>query len=212
MKGVMTPFLIAGPSGSVREAVESVPVRAAGAEPGVLRFLDDDAECSGPGPCGIAVPGSATLRYQHQRTLLANCRVRQSNPFSRRQIAEPLVVTNEPYGAATARSSAADWVSTTDVAIGQYVAMMPTVVLTQDDAAGDYVVFGAYGFVAGGTGVDSGAYMGADTRIRERPAVGTWAIVGIGAVLAGDVPTGEVWAGVAGLLRCVFEFPAGWSV
>ena len=58
--------------------------------------------------------------------------------------------------------------------------------------------------------VGEGAYIGAGALVRERCRIGAWALVGMGAGVTGDVPGGEVWAGLpARRLRRVTVLPPG---
>jgi acetyltransferase-like isoleucine patch superfamily enzyme len=87
---------------------------------------------------------------------------------------------------------------------------MPSVVLTHDDVVRDFATLGSGARLAGGVIVEEGAYIGAGALIRERCQVGAWALVGMGAGVTGDVPGGEVWAGLpARRLRRVTVLPPG---
>jgi sugar O-acyltransferase (sialic acid O-acetyltransferase NeuD family) len=101
-------------------------------------------------------------------------------------------------------------VATTGVEIGAHVAIMPSVVLTHDDVVGDFATLGSGARLAGGVIVGEGAYVGAGALVRERCRIGAWALVGMGAGVTGDVPAGEVWAGLpARRLRSVAVLPPG---
>ena len=49
--------------------------------------------------------------------------------------------------------------------------------------------------VAGLVTIGEGAYLGAGALVREGLSVGAWSLVGMGAVVLSDVPSGEVWVG-----------------
>jgi acetyltransferase-like isoleucine patch superfamily enzyme len=87
---------------------------------------------------------------------------------------------------------------------------MPSVVFTHDDVIEDFATIGSGARLAGGVTVGEGAYIGAGALIRERCHIGAWALVGMGAGVTGDVPGGEVWAGLpARRLRGVTVLPPG---
>jgi hypothetical protein len=71
----------------------------------------------------------------------------------------------------------------------------PAVVFTHDDVVGDFATIAAGVRLAGGVTVGTGAYLGAGALVRERCTIGSWSVVGMGAVVLGDVPPGETWVG-----------------
>ena len=87
-------------------------------------------------------------------------------------------------------------VLTADVKLGAHVAVMPAVVLTHDDVAGDGVTFGAGALIAGGVTLERGVYVGSGALIREGLTIGAGAVIGMGSVVTRPVPAGEVWMGV----------------
>ena len=101
-------------------------------------------------------------------------------------------------------------VATTGVQIGAHVAVMPSVVLTHDDVVCDFATLGSGARLAGDVMVGEGAYIGAGALVREHCRIGAWALVGMGAGVTGDVPAGEVWAGLpARRFRRVAVLPPG---
>ena len=86
--------------------------------------------------------------------------------------------------------------TTASVTIGAHVVVMPQVVLTHDDAVGDFATLASGVRLGGGVQVKSEAYLGAGALVREQLTIGPAALVGMGAVVLRDVPGGEVWAGV----------------
>jgi sugar O-acyltransferase (sialic acid O-acetyltransferase NeuD family) len=132
------------------------------------------------------------------------------NYFSRREVVERLALEPERYATivhpgahvpSTVRVGPGSVILATAVAtaamrIGAHVAVMPGTVLTHDDEVSDYATFGAGVRLSGGVTVEMGAYVGSGALVREYRTIGTWSLVGMGAVVTCDIPPREVWAGV----------------
>ena len=85
---------------------------------------------------------------------------------------------------------------TADVSVGEHVVLMPQAVLTHDDVVGDFATVCA-GVVLGGTvRVESGAYLGMNSSVRQGLRVGRDAVLGMGSVLLQDLPAEQTWVGV----------------
>jgi sugar O-acyltransferase (sialic acid O-acetyltransferase NeuD family) len=219
------PLLVIGAGGFGRETLEAV--RACNlVRPtwDVVGFLDDDPALQQRHVDGVPVVGRLHDLTGHPSAAAVVTIGNPSDFTWRRRIVDRL---GSPSGrwatvvhpAASIPPSArigegtvvlAGVVATTGVEIGAHVAVMPSVVLTHDDVIGDFATLGSGARLAGGVTVGEGAYIGAGALIRERCRIGAWALVGMGAGVTGDVPGGEVWAGLpARYLRRVAALPPG---
>ncbi len=218
-----TPLLLVGSGGFARETAEAVRAGAADPSTGpldVLGFLDDDPARHGAEVDGLPVLGPAEAVADHPAARVVVCTGSPADFGSRRRIVERLHL--DPHRWATVVHPAAmlapstrlgvgtvvlaSVVATASVRVGDHVAVMPGVILTHDDDVGDHVTFGSGVRLGGGVTVGPGAYVGAAAVVRERLTIGAGSLVGMGSVVIGDVPPGEVWAGVpARRLRAVGE-------
>jgi sugar O-acyltransferase (sialic acid O-acetyltransferase NeuD family) len=87
-------------------------------------------------------------------------------------------------------------VLTASVTVGHHVVVMPHVTLTHDDVLEDFATLCAGVRLGGNVRVGRGAYLGMASSVRERVSIGDRATLAMGGVLVGDMPAGEVWAGV----------------
>lgn len=217
-------LVLVGSGGFGRETAEVV--RAINdARPGrprwnLLGFLDDDPEMWGTSVSGTTVLGGVDALSDLPDAHVVLCTGSPGNFRSKKRIAERLGLPPERYAtlihpAAVVPDSCragegtvvlAGTVATTDVEIGAHAGVMPQSVLTHDCRLDDFVTVGAAVCLAGGVHVQEGAYLGAGCQIRGALTIGSWALVGMGAVVLADVPPGEVWTGVpASFLRTVAQ-------
>ncbi|MFF1879643.1 NeuD/PglB/VioB family sugar acetyltransferase [Leifsonia sp. NPDC058230] len=175
----------------------------------VVGILDDNPELHGTMVGGAPVLGGTELAAQLSTALL----VCVGSGAGRRRVVERLGLIGVrddryatliddsvriPPGCEVGRGSIllAGTVLTADVTIGRHVVMMPHVTVTHDDVVEDFVTLAA-GVALGGTVlVRTGAYIGMNAGVRERTTIGPDAIIGMGSVVLGDVPSGETWVGV----------------
>jgi sugar O-acyltransferase (sialic acid O-acetyltransferase NeuD family) len=203
------PLLIAGAGGFGRETAEAVRAVNAERPTWCLRgFLDDGRV--GEVVDGLPVVGPIDALEDHPDAAVVVTIGNPRNYFSRRAVVERLALDPERYAtivhpAASIPSTVrlgpgtvvlATAVATAAMRIGAHVAVMPGAVFTYDDEVSDYATFGAGVRLSGGVTVERGAYVGSGALVREYRTIGTWSLVGMGAVVTCDIPPREVWAGV----------------
>jgi len=208
---VTTPLVLIGSGGFAREAAQAVDaVNAVRPTWELVGFLDDDPARHGSCVDGVRVLGGPDRLADHPDAMVVVCTGRPTNYWSRLQIVQRLDIPEERYATVIHPSCAisgdtvvgagtvllAGVVATANVRIDAHVAVMPQVVFTHDDVVARFSTFGSGVRLAGGVGVGTGAYVGAGAMVREGGSIGDWALVGVGAVVLGDVPSYQVWAGV----------------
>jgi sugar O-acyltransferase (sialic acid O-acetyltransferase NeuD family) len=219
------PLFVIGAGGFGRETLEAVQAcNAVRPTWDVLGFLDDDPALQGTSVDGVAVVGRVDDLLLHPSAAAVVTIGNPSNFTWRRLIVERLgslpgrwATVVHPSASIPASATVgpgtvvlAGVVATTGVKIGAHVAVMPSVVLTHDDVVCDFATLGSGARLAGDVTVGEGAYIGAGALVREHCRIGAWALVGMGAGVTGDVPDGEVWAGLpARRLRRVAVLPPG---
>lgn len=215
-------LVLVGAGGFARETAEAVHAVNAGRPTWeLLGFLDDDPALLGTLVDGLPVLGPIDRAAELPDAEVVVCTGHPGNYFSRKRLVGRLGRLGvEPDRYATVVHPAvalpgsirlgrgsvllAGVVATAAVTIGDHVAVMPGVTLTHDDVVDRYATLASGARFAGGVHVAEGAYVGAGALVREHRTVGAWSLVGMGAVVLGDVPPGEVWAGVpARRLRAV---------
>ena len=83
-----------------------------------------------------------------------------------------------------------------DVRIGRHVYVDHNAVIGHGADVEDYVVIGPVTLIAGYCKIGAGAYVGAGVSVVREANIGEDSTIGAGAVVLGDVPPNEVWAGV----------------
>lgn len=207
----MRDLLIVGAGGFAREtAAAALAGDRAGPLWRVLGFVDDDPAVHGTRRVGLPVLGGLDVLAEHPHAAVVVCAGNPRDYASRLRLTRRLGLPGDRY--ATVRHPAAEVgagcavgpgcvllagaVLTADVTVGAHVAVMPQAVLTHDDRVGDFATLASGVRLGGGATVGRGAYVGAGALLREGVTVGAWSLVGMGSVVLGDVPPGEVWAGV----------------
>lgn len=199
-----------GAAGLGREIVEAIRVmNSQRATWDLVGFLDDDRALEGTSVAGLPVLGPVDAVTDHPDAHLVLAVGNASNVFARARLVSHLALEPDRYAtvihpaAALSPSTAvgpgtvilAGVVATADVEIGPHVVLMPQVLLTHDDRVGDYATVAGGAKLAGRVNVEQGAFLGAGSMVREYTTIGAWAVVGMGAVVTHDVPSGEVWTG-----------------
>lgn len=205
------PLVIVGAGGFARETAEAVrAINAVTPKWDLLGYVDDDAALKGVEIQGLPVLGPITMAQDLESASVVVCTGRPDNYFSRKQIVKRLDLPLSRYAtvvhptAHLAPSTSvgrgtvilAGVVTTTSVRIGRHVMVMPGAVFTHDDRLADFVTVASRVCLGGGVRVGEGAYLGAGALVRESRTIGSWALVGMGAVVTRNIPRREVWAGV----------------
>ena len=204
-------LLLYGAGGFARETAQAVhAMNLGGADWNLVGYIDDDPRMRGEEIDGTVVLGSRDRIPHFPDASLVVCTGRPSDYVSRMRIVRELGLGPERYAtiihpsAAVSRSSSvgpgsvllAHVTLTAAVSIGAHVAIMPQVTLTHDDVIDDFTTIASGVSVGGGVRVEQCAYLGAGALIREARTIGAYSLIGMGAVVTRDVPSGEVWAGV----------------
>ncbi|WP_404954814.1 NeuD/PglB/VioB family sugar acetyltransferase [Streptomyces sp. 147326] len=209
-------LLIVGAGGFARETAQAVrDVAAADVERGLpprwrlVGHLDDDPALEGRDVDGVPVLGGSERVHElwaarvvvcvgSPRDYAVRARVvrRLGLPVNRyATVVHPTAVVSGSSMLGAGSVLLAHCVLTAAVRVGSHVAVMPQVVLTHDDAVGDFATLASGVRLGGGVRLGRGAYVGAGSLVRECTTVGAWSLTGMGSTVLADVPPGEVWAG-----------------
>lgn len=201
----MTRLLLVAASGLARETLASI--RSSGRDT-VVGFLDDDEALHGTSVDGVPVLGGVDLAAERPERLLLCAGPGPSRAALGARLlglgvgrdryathVHPSVVVGSGSRIGAGSILLAGCVLTCDVTLGRHVVLMPRTVLTHDDVLGDHVTCAAGVTLAGRVHVGDGAYLGMQAGVRQDARIGARAVVGMGAVVLGDVPAGQTWAG-----------------
>ena len=204
-------LVIVGAGGFGRETAQAVnAINKHGGTWRLLGFIDDDPARAGSSVDGTVVIGGRDEFRRLPTAAVVVCTGRPDDYVSRMRIVAELglpvaryATIVHPTAAVSASSSLgpgcvllAHVALTASVRVGAHVAIMPQVVLTHDDVVEDFATLASGVRLGGSVHVGRAAYLGAGALIREGRRVGSYALVGMGAVVTRDVPAREVWAGV----------------
>ncbi|MEU4732956.1 NeuD/PglB/VioB family sugar acetyltransferase [Streptomyces sp. NPDC023588] len=209
-------LLVVGAGGFARETAQAVrDVAAADVARGrparwrLVGHLDDDPALHGRDVDGAVVLGGCELVHERAAARVVVCVGSPRDYAVRARLVRRLGLPAARYatvvhptavvsGSSTLGAGSvllAHCVLTAAVRVGSHVAVMPQVVLTHDDAVGDFATLASGVRLGGGVRLGRGAYVGAGSLVREYARVGAWSLTGMGSTVLGDVPPGEVWAG-----------------
>ncbi|RPF26088.1 acetyltransferase [Georgenia muralis] len=200
-------LLLVAASGLAREVIALV--RSSGSHE-LVGVLDDDPATHGTELDGVPVLGGPAEVDRHPGAMLVLCAGRG---VVRRSLADRLASAgvqdsryavvkhpsvDVPPGCTIGAGSVvlAQVAITADVRVGRHVVLMPNASLTHDDVLDDFATVCAGASLGGSVTVREGAYVGMNVCLREHVEIGPGATIGMGAVVLGDVPAGQVWAGV----------------
>ena len=172
-------------------------------------FLDDDPALPGTHRAGLPILGPTATLAGNDDVDVVVC-VGNPRAFDARQrVVERLRLPPERYATIVHPSASigagctlgpgavllAQAVLTAGATVGAHVAVMPQVVITHDDVIEDFATIASGVRLGGGVRLGAGCYIGAGALIRESATISAGAQVGMGSVVLGDVPPGEVWVG-----------------
>ena len=200
-------LIIIGASGDGKNVADTV--EEIGGEWNLLGFLDDDPEKQGTELNGVPVLGTTAAigRYEscHFMILAGNPRDHSLKKRIATRLgmdAERLATVIHP--SATVSRHAAIGPGTAILAgvtvmanaeVGSHVFIASKSNIGHDARVGDFVLMSALVGVAGRAVLEEGSYIGMGSLIRDGVTVGRWSIVGMGSVVASDVPPYHVVAG-----------------
>ncbi|WP_345801187.1 acetyltransferase [Microbacterium sp. AZCO] len=194
--------LLLGASGLAREVIAADPS-------GIVGIADDDETLHGRAMGGVPILGGIADISRRPHDLL----VCVGGGSGRRAIVRRLLAWGLPptrfatFVAPTVRVGRSSSIGagsilldgvvvTADASIGRHVVMMPHCTITHDDVIADYATLAAGVSLGGGVHIGQAAYLGMNASVRQHITVGAEATVGMGAAVVGDIPEGQIWAGV----------------
>ena len=200
-----TDLIIIGAGGSSREIAGAVAdVNRLQPRWNVRGFLDDDATKHGTLVDGLPVLGAieAAVRYPEARFVIGIASYK--NPATRRRIAASLQLPAERFATIVHPSASVSdharlgpgtavlhgVVITSATVIGHHVMISQGALLAHDVVVGDCVTIAPGAVISGSVQIEDSAYIGSCAVIAPGVRVGAEALVGLGAVVTGDVPAG----------------------
>jgi sugar O-acyltransferase (sialic acid O-acetyltransferase NeuD family) len=203
----MEKTLLIGASGLAREVLA---LTRAGSSHVVFGVLDDGWADMGETFAGVPVLGAIERAVDYIDTKLLICvgagTAREAiadrlallgvGTNSYTTLIDPTVNNNGDCPIGSGSIVLAHVVLTADVSIGTHVVIMPSVTLTHGDVLDDFATIAAGATFGGDVRIGRGAYIGMNASVRQRAHVGDYGVLGMGAALLNDLPSGETWVGV----------------
>ena len=194
-------LLLVGAGGLARE------VLAAGLT--AVGILDDDPALAGRSVSGTPVLGAVAAAAGRPEQLLITI----GPSTARQRVVTALAqmgIGPERYGTFVARSAVVGSSSTVgvgsilldgvvitaDAEVGRHVVIMPNCTITHDDRVADFATLAAGASLGGGGHIGEAAYIGMNASVHPGRSIGASTTVGMGAVVLGDLPRDQTWAGV----------------
>lgn len=204
-----TPIVVYGASGHGRETALLIDALIAGGAPWqLLGYLDDDAALHGRLIGDRAVLGDST--YLDARVGGIDVAIGIGNPDVRRRVVNrirPVVrsfpVLVHPNVPRFDRVTLAEGVQihagavvTVDIVLGAFVILNRHVDVSHDCHLGNWCTLAPAVTLSGNVRLDDGADLGARATCIPGVHVGAWSVVGAGAVVTRDIPSGVTAVGV----------------
>lgn len=203
------PIVIYGAGGHGRETEWLINALIAAGAPWQLRgFLSDDPQQHGATVGVRPVLGNASVLSAQPGTIAVALGIGSSN--ARRAVTErirpwvrafptlihPSVPTPQRVRLGEGVQVHAGSILTTDIDVGDFVILNRHVDISHDCRVGAWATFAPGVTLAGGVIVDEGADLGARSTCIPGVRVGAWSVIGAGAVVTRDVPSGITAVGV----------------
>jgi sugar O-acyltransferase (sialic acid O-acetyltransferase NeuD family) len=202
------PLLLLGAGGLARETLAAVRTQPDRWRP--IGVLDDDPVRHGDVVDGVPVLGATERVHEFEDAAVVPCVASAHRPGGRLALARRLGLLGDRWATVVHPAASvapgteigegsvllAGVVVTAAIQLGAYLVAMPHVLLTHDDRVADGVTLAGRATLAGGVLVEEAAYLGQGCLIREHVTVGANAVIGMGAVVLDDVPSGQTWVGV----------------
>ncbi len=203
-------LVIVGAGGFARETAAAVAaINEQAPQWRLLGFLDDNPDLHGTTRSGVPILGGTERLAELPDAQVLVCIVSPRAFTLRRDLAQRLGIPDERFATIIHPSAQiapgctigpgsvllANVVLTADASLGRHVFVMPQTVITHDDVIEDYVTLTSGVRVSSVVTIGTGTYVGSGALIREGVTIGPWSLVGMGSVVLGDVPAGQVWVG-----------------
>lgn len=175
----------------------------------VLGFVDDNRDLHGMTRCGLPVLGGFDwLAANARKNFKVICAV--GSPYSRKSLSDragelgltfcnaihPSVRLSRWVEAGTGSIIAAGSVLTTQISVGPQTLVNTNCTIGHDAAIGSYCCINPGCHISGGVRIGEGVECGVGSVIIQGRSVGDWSVIGAGAVVISDIPSGVTAVGV----------------
>ena len=217
----MRRLAIYGTGGLAREVLELVrAINGVADTYDVIGWLDDDPDKRGAELKSLPILGAAENAVEEQEPFSAIIAI--GNTVARRRLAmrlgrlgvpSPVLIAPNAWVGNDVRMGPGTVVCagsniTTDIRIGEHVIVNLDATIGHDAALEDFVTIAPSVNISGNVTVGEGSDIGTGTATVQGVRIGSWSIVGAGAVVARDVPANVTALGVPA--KVIKERTSGW--